>query len=150
MSQILKTIDVNVPVNTSYNQWTQFEKFHEFLPEVDSIVQVDDTHTDWTVSVAGVTRKFSTVIAEQIPDNRIAWTSTNGEVDHAGVATFHKLSDTTSRVAIQIDWEPTGLLEKAGAALNIPDQAVQHALDKFKEYVEAQGIADGAWRGTVA
>ncbi len=150
MSQILKAIDVEVPVNIAYNQWTQFESFHEFLPEVDSIVQVDDTHTDWTVSVGGVTKKFSTVIAEQIPDDRIAWTSTNGDVDHAGVATFHKLSDTSSRVAIQIDWEPEGLVEKAGAALNIPDHAVQHALDKFKDYIEAKGIADGAWRGSVA
>src|SRR6187402_3704109 len=112
MSQIIKTADIAVPVHIAYNQWTQFETFSSFLPEVDEIVQVDDTHTSWTVTIAGVTKRFSTVIAEQIPDDRIAWTSTGGDVDHAGVATFHKLSDTESRVAVQIDWQPEGIVEK--------------------------------------
>lgn len=102
------------------------------------------------VSIAGNTREFDTVISEQIPDDRIAWTSTGGEVDHAGVVTFHKLSDTTSRVAVQIDWEPSGLIEKAGAALDIPDRAVQRELENFKKYIETEGAADGAWRGSVS
>ena len=89
------------------------------------------------------------MITEQIPDDRIAWNSTGGEVYHAGVVTFHKLSDTTSRLAVQIDWEPEGFLEKAGAVLNVPDVAVKAELANFKKFIESRGAEDGAWRGTV-
>lgn len=149
MAQVLETIDVDVPVSTSYNQWTQFEEFPHFLSFVDQITQQDATHNHWKVNIAGSEREFDTVIAEQVPDDRIAWTSTGGQVDHAGVVTFHKLSDTTSRVAVQIDWEPEGFVEKAGAALDIPDRAVKSELTNFKEFIENQGSADGVWRGTV-
>ncbi|HEV7743324.1 MAG TPA: SRPBCC family protein [Pseudolysinimonas sp.] len=149
MSQVIETTDVEVPVGTAYNQWTQFEEFPRFLSYVDSVTQQDDTHEHWKVTIAGVTREFDTVITEQIPDDRIAWTSTGGEVDHAGVVTFHKLSDTSSRVAVQIDWDPEGLLEKAGAALSVPDRAVAGALKNFKDFLEARGSEDGAWRGSV-
>ncbi|MCU1416678.1 MAG: cyclase [Schumannella sp.] len=149
MSQVIETTDVEVPVRTAYNQWTQFEEFPKFLSYVDSVTQQDDTHEHWKVTIAGVTREFDTVITEQIPDDRIAWTSTGGEVDHAGVVTFHKLSDTSSRVAVQIDWDPEGLLEKAGAALSVPDRAVAGSLKNFKDFLEARGSEDGAWRGSV-
>lgn len=149
MAQVLQTIDVDVPVNISYNQWTQFEEFPKFLSVVDSITQQDETHNHWVVSIAGNTREFDTVITEQIPDDRIAWTSTGGEVDHAGVVTFHRLSDTSSRVAVQIDWETTGFIEKAGAALDVPDHAVKAELANYKKYIKEQGTADGAWRGSV-
>lgn len=149
MAQVIETIDVDVPVTTAYNQWTQFESFPEFLSMVDSITQVDDKTNHWVVTIGGSTREFDTVITEQIPDDRVAWTSTGGEVDHAGVVTFHKLSDTSSRLAVQIDWEPQGFLETAGAALDIPDRAVKAELEHFKDFIEAQGVADGGWRGTV-
>jgi len=149
MAQVVQTIDVDVPVNIAYNQWTQFESFPEFLSVVESITQGDDEHLLWKVRVGGASREFTTVITEQIPDDRIAWTSTGGEVDHAGVVTFHRLSDTSSRVAAQIDWEPEGFVETAGAVLHIPDAAVQAELKNFKKYIEDKGIADGAWRGTV-
>ena len=149
MAQVIEAIDVQVPVHISYNQWTQFETFPKFLSVVDEITQIDDKTNHWTVTIAGAKREFDTVITEQIPDDRIAWTSTGGEVDHAGVVTFHKLSDTTSRVTVQIDWEPEGFIESAGAALHIPNAAVKKELTNFKDYIDAHGIADGAWRGTV-
>lgn len=149
MDQVVETIDIDVPVHIAYNQWTQFETFPEFLPEVEQVTQLDDLHNLWTVRVAGATREFATVITEQLPDDRIAWTSTGGEVDHAGVITFHKLSDTSTRAAVQIDWEPSSPLEKIGAALNVPAAAVKHALSRYKVYLEERGIADGAWRGEV-
>ena len=149
MAQVVQTIDVDVPVGTAYNEWTQFENFPRFLSFVESITQQDDTHNHWKVNIGGNEREFDTVITEQVPDDRVAWTSTGGEVDHAGVVTFHKLSDTSSRLAVQIDWEPEGFIEKAGATLNIPDHAVHSELEHFKEYIEKQGTADGAWRGTV-
>jgi len=149
MPQVVETVDVDVPVTTAYNQWTQFEEFPQFLSFVESITQQDATHNHWKVNIAGSEREFDTVITEQLPDDRIAWTSTGGEVDHAGVVTFHKLSDTTSRLAVQIDWEPEGFIEKAGAALGIPNRAVKAELEKFKEFIESRGTADGAYRGTV-
>jgi len=149
MVQIIESIDVNVPVGTSYNQWTQFESFPHFLDEVESITQTDDTHSHWKVKVGGVEREFDTVISEQHPDERVAWTSTGGDTEHAGVVTFHKLSDTTSRVTVQIDWEPEGFVEKAGAALGLGKHAVKKDLENFKEFIEKQGSETGAWRGDV-
>lgn len=150
MSQVVETIDVDVPVTVAYNEWTQFESFPRFLSFVEQITQIDDTHVHWRVRVAGVEKEFDTVITEQHPDERIAWTSTGGEVDHAGVITFHRLSDTSCRLAVQIDWEPESLLEKAGAMLNVDDSALKRSLRQFKEVVEREGNPDGAWRGDVS
>jgi len=149
MAQIIENIDVNVPVGTAYNQWTQFESFPHFLDEVESITQSDDTHTHWKVKIGGAEREFDAVITEQHPDERVAWTSTGGDTNHAGVVTFHKLSDDTSRVTVQIDWEPEGLLEKAGAAIGVGKHAVKKDLENFKEFIEGQGSETGAWRGDV-
>lgn len=149
MSQIIETIDVDVPVSTAYNQWTQFEEFPRFIEQVESITQKDDTHLHWKVSVGGQVREFDAEVTEQHPDERVAWNSTGGEVDHAGVVTFHKLSDSQSRVTVQLDWEPEGLLEKLGSAVGAPTHAVKDALRHFKEYIEGKGTPDGAWRGDV-
>ena len=149
MTQVIETIDVDVPVSVAYNQWTRFEDFPKFLDEVDSITQVTDTLTEWTVSVAGQTRTFEAEITEQHPDERVAWTSTGGEVDHAGVVTFHKLSDTETRVTVQIDWTTDGILEKLGAAIGSDGRAIKKDLANFKQYIESKGQADGAWRGDV-
>ena len=148
MTQIIETIDIDAPVSAAYGRWTRFEDFPSFLDEVDSITQDSDTRTSWTVTVGGQTRHFATEITEQHPDERVAWNSTGGDVDHAGVVTFHKLSDATSRVTVQIDWEPEGVVEKVGAVVGIPAHAVKHALEKFKAHVEEHGGAEG-WRGDV-
>ena len=149
MAQVVETVDVDVPVSVAYNQWTQFESFSEFLSVVENVVQQDETHLHWRVKIAGSTREFDSVITEQIPDDRIAWTSTGGEVDHAGVVTFHTLDETKSRVAVQIDWDPDGFIETSGAALNLPDLAVKAELNNFRNYIQGRGQAGGAWRGTV-
>ena len=150
MASITESIDVNVPVTTAYNQWTQFETFPEFLSFVDSVTQIDDVTNRWSVTIAGVQREFLTKITEQHPDERVAWNSTGGEVDHAGVVTFHRLDDTTTRVTVQLDWEPEGLKEKLGAAIGIDDRAVRKDLANFKEFIESRGGETGAWRGDVS
>jgi uncharacterized membrane protein len=149
MSQVIETVDVDVPVDQAYNQWTQFETFPQFLSFVKEITQQDATHNHWTVSVGGVTREFDTVITEQHPDERVAWTSVEGEVHHAGVVTFHRLSEDSTRVTIQIDWEPEGLVEKAGSALQIDDRQVKADAKRFKEFMEKRGSETGAWRGDI-
>jgi len=150
MAQVIETIDVDVPVRVAYNQWTQFEEFPQFMGGVDSIVQQDATHLHWTVSVGGVEREFDAEITEQHPDERVAWNSVGGDENHAGVVTFHRLSDAETRVTVQIDWEPTGLLEKAGAVLGADDRSVKKDLEHFKEYIESRGAESGAWRGDVS
>jgi len=149
MSQVQETIDVDVPVDVAYNQWTQFEEFPRFMEGVESVTQTDDTHTHWVTSIGGVTREFDAEITEQHPDERIAWTSTGGDSKHAGVVTFHRLSESSTRVAIQIDWEPEGLAEKAGAAVGVDDRRVKGDAQRFKEFIEGRGTETGGWRGDV-
>lgn len=149
MARIIETIDVDVPVSSAYNQWTQFEDFPRFLSFVESITQTDDTHTRWVVTVGGAEREFDAEITEQHPDERVAWNSVGGDENHAGVVTFHKLSDAETRVTVQIDWEPSGLLEKAGAAFGVDDHAVKKDLANFKEFIESHPRETGAWRGDV-
>ena len=124
MPQVIETVDVNVPISVAYNQWTQFEEFPHFLTYVESITQVTETLTEWKVKVGGTEREFEANITEQHPDERVAWNSTGGQVDHAGVVTFHKLSDTETRVTVQLDWEASGLLEHLGAALGVDNHAI--------------------------
>lgn len=149
MAQIIETVDIDAPVSAAYNAWTRFEEFPRFLDDIDSITQDTDTRTTWRVTIAGQTREFSTDITEQHPDERVAWNSTGGEVDHAGVVTFHKLSATTSRMTVQIDWEPEGLLEKVGSAVGVPKAAVKRQLDRFKAHVESGAARPDGWRGDV-
>jgi uncharacterized membrane protein len=149
MSQVQETVDVDVPVRTAYNQWTQFESFPEFMDGVESITQIDPTRNHWVTKIAGVTREFDTEITEQHPDERVAWKSIGGETRHAGVVTFHRLNDTQTRVAIQIDWEPSGLTEKVGSAVGVDDHQVKADAKRFKEFVEHQGTETGSWRGDI-
>ena len=149
MSQIQQSIDVEVPVRTAYNQWTQFESFPNFMSGVESITQLDDKRLHWVTSIAGVEREFDAEITEQHPDERVAWASTGGDAKHAGVVTFHRLDDAKSRVMVQIDWQPSGIVEKVGAAVNIDEHRVKGDLERFKDYIEATGHESGGWRGDV-
>ncbi|MBN9194405.1 SRPBCC family protein [Microbacterium sp.] len=149
MTEIIESIDVDVPVRTAYNQWTQFESFPHFLDEVTSITQLNATHTHWVVEIGGQTREFDAEITEQHPDERVAWTTTGGETKQAGVVTFHKLSDTTSRVTAQITWEPQGFIESAASLVGVGGHAVKKDLQNFKEFIESRGAETGEWRGDV-
>jgi uncharacterized membrane protein len=148
MSQVEESIEVAVPVRTAYNQWTQFETFPEFMGGVDQISQLDDRKLHWKVSVGGQEREFDAEITEQHPDERIAWKSTDGTT-HAGVVTFHKLTPDETRVTVQMEWQPEGVAEKAGALVGIDDRQVQNDLDRFKSFIEDRGQETGAWRGEV-
>ncbi|OLT55234.1 SRPBCC family protein [Cellulosimicrobium sp. CUA-896] len=149
MSTVTQSIDVAVPVRTAYDQWTQFEEFPRFMEGVEEIRQLDATHTHWRTKIGGVEREFDATITEQHPDERVAWNSTSGP-DHAGVVTFHKLADAETRVTVQLDWSPEGVVEKAGDALQLDERRVKGDLGRFKEYIESRGVETGAWRGDVS
>ncbi|WIM94801.1 SRPBCC family protein [Actinoplanes oblitus] len=149
MSTVTEFVDVNVPVRTCYDQWTQFEEFPRFMDGVAEIHQLDDTHLHWKTTIAGVTREFDAEITEQLPDERVAWTATEGE-KQAGVVTFHRLDDTHTRVTVQLDFDPQGFVETAGDKLGMVDRRVKGDLHRFKEFIESRGgITTGAWRGKV-
>jgi len=151
MKTITRSIDVEVPVRTAYDQWTQFEEFPAFMKDVERIEQLDQTTLRWHVKIAGIKRSFETTITEQTPDQRIAWTTQPGsDTFHAGVVTFHRLDDGLSRVTLQMDVEPDGVVEKVGSALGITEANIQRDLDGFKEFIESRGQETGAWRGEVS
>ena len=148
MGSYTHSIDVNRPVRTCYNQWTQFEDFPQFMEGVLSVRQQDDAHLMWDVDIAGVSRQFNATITEQMPDERIAWTTTDGPYQ-AGVVTFHRLSNDSCRVTLQMDFEPQGMAEKAGDMLGIVRGRIEGDLRRFKEFIEDEGYETGAWRGRV-
>ena len=147
-STIEESIEVNVPVSTAYNQWTQFEDFPKFMKGVHEVRQIDDTHLHWRADVAGKEQQWDSEITEQIPDDRIAWRSTSGR-KNAGVVTFHKTSDTSARVMLQMDYKPQNVVEEVGAAFGAVKVQAKEDLKGFKEFVESRGTATGAWRGSV-
>jgi uncharacterized membrane protein len=148
VSTVTESVDVHVPVRTAYNQWTQFEEFPRFMDGVREIRQLDDTHLHWKTEIGGVKREFDAEITEQIPDERVAWKSIEGE-KQAGVVTFHRLDDDHTRVTVQMDFDPQGMVETAGDKLGMVDRRVKGDLKRFREFIEDQGGESGAWRGEV-
>ncbi len=148
MSTIEESIDVQVPAQTAYNQWTQFEEFPQFMEGVKTVQQMDDVTLHWTAEVAGQERSWEAKITEQIPDERIAWTSTTG-TGNAGVVTFHRLDDNTTRIMLQLEVYPEDFKEKVGDWLQIPRLRVKGDLQRFKDFIESRGTETGAWRGEV-
>ncbi len=148
MPTIDETIDIDVPISTAYNQWTQFEEFPKFMGGVDEIRQVDDTLTHWKTSIGGVDREFDAKIIDQEPDRQIGWRSIDGTT-HEGHVRFESLGATSTRVSVQTRWEPESLVEKAGAAVGADDHQVKADLKRFKEFIESRGAETGGWRGDV-
>jgi len=147
MATVRKSIDVEVPVSTADNHWTLFESFPGFMAGVGSITQRDDSHTPWVVKVGGVERRFDTEITEQVPDQVIAWPSIGGDTGHQGRVAFQSLGPTSTRVDIALGWQPEGLVEKAGAALDFDQRQVDKSAEDFKQFIESRGVGAGGWRG---
>jgi uncharacterized membrane protein len=148
MSKVERSIDVDVPVHTAYNQWTQFEEFPRFMEGVERVKQLDNRRLFWQASIAGVKKEWDAEITEQTPDERVAWKSLSGATN-AGVVTFHRIADDVTRVMLQLDYEPEGVIESAGAALGLVEHRVMGDLKRFKEFIEQRGSETGAWRGEI-
>lgn len=148
MTSVEESIEVGVPVTVAYNQWSQFEEFPHFMEGVERVEQLSDTRNRWNTDIAGVKREFETEITEQAPDQRIAWHTVDGPTQ-AGVVTFHRLSDETCKVMLQMDFDPEGLTEQIGDKLGFVKRRVKGDLGRFKEFIESRGTETGAWRGEV-
>ena len=148
MPTIEESIEVEVPVTTAYNQWTQFEEFPSFMEGVERIDQTDDAHLHWVVEFGGERHEWDAEITEQIPDERVAWKNTDGK-ENAGVVTFHRLNDERTKIMVQMDWVPEGIKESIGSALGFDNRRVKGDLERFKELIESRGVESGAFRGEV-
>nr|WP_294693259.1 SRPBCC family protein [uncultured Friedmanniella sp.] len=146
-TKVDKSIEVNLPVRTVYNQWTQFEDFPQFMNGVTSVTQLGDDRLQWVAEIAGVKRQWEARILEQVPDQKVAWAATEGATN-AGSVTFEDLGGRT-RVHLFLEYEPEGLVEKIGDKLNVVENQAEGDLDRFKAFVESEGYATGAWRGSV-
>ncbi|MFI1970650.1 cyclase [Streptomyces cinnamoneus] len=149
MTQIEESIEVAVPVTTAYNQWTQFEDFPQFMEGVERIEQRGPTLTHWVTKTGGVRREFDAVITEQIPDERVAWTTVAGEVRQAGVVTFHRLTPERTKVMVQFDHDPDGVVDTVGDKLGFVRRQTKGDLERFKSFIESRGLETGQWRGRV-
>jgi uncharacterized membrane protein len=148
MGKVEQSIEVNVPVTTAYNQWTQFEEFPEFMEGVESVRQVDDKTLEWKASVAGNDETWMAEITEQTPDQRVAWHSTTG-AKNAGSVDFHHVDDNKTLVTLTMDWEPEGAVQAVGDALGFDDRRIKGDLERFKEFIESRQSETGAWRGEI-
>jgi uncharacterized membrane protein len=148
MANAVKYVEVDVPATVAYNQWTQYEEFPRFMEGVEEVRQLDDQQLHWRAKVGGKVEEWDARITEQVPDERIAWTSITG-AKNAGVVTFHTLADDKSRVTLQMDYEPETVTENVGSALGVVGRRIEGDLHRFKEFVESRGHETGAWRGTI-
>jgi uncharacterized membrane protein len=148
MERVERSIDVDVPVSTAYNQWTQFEEFPRFMEGVESVTQLDDTRVRWVANVAGERKEWDSQITEQKPDEVIAWMGF-GEADNMGRAFFEPLPNGGTRIEVKIDYEPQGAKEKVGDWFGVVDRRLAGDLDRFKEFIESRGSETGAWRGEI-
>jgi uncharacterized membrane protein len=148
MASIERSIEVEVPVRTAYNQWTQFEEFPRFMEGVESVRQLDDKRLHWRADIGGKIKEWDAEITEQRPDERIAWTSRGG-AQNAGVVTFHRLADNRSKVMLQLEYDPEGVVENLGDAAGVVSTRIKGNLERFKEFIESRGRETGAWRGEI-
>ena len=148
MERIEKTVEVDCPIRTVYNQWTQFEDFPKFMAGVKEVRQIDDTHLHWAAEVWGKDEEWDAEITEQTPDQRISWKTVGGAAN-AGTVRFEQLAPDRTRVRLTMAYEPEGVIENVGSKLGVMDRQVQTSVDDFKKFIENRGEETGEWRGKV-
>jgi uncharacterized membrane protein len=148
METIRESIEVDVPVSTAYNQWTQFEEFPQHMEGVESVKQLDDTHLHWNAEIGGKSRDWRAEIVEQVPDAKVAWRAEDGNGPN-GVVEFEPLGQDKTLVTVEIAYEPEGLTEQLGSKVGFDNRQVRNDLERFRELIESRGVESGAWRGEV-
>jgi uncharacterized membrane protein len=148
MATVNESIEVDVPVSTAYNQWTQFEEFPRFMEGVESVRQLDDTHLHWVAEFGGERHEWDAEISRQEPDRVVSWRARDGKY-LSGEVQFEPLGTDRTRIDVEMVWEPEGLKEELGSMLGSDSRRVKGDLERFKEFVERRGVETGAWRGEV-
>ena len=148
MSTVEKSIEIELPVTTVYNQWTQFEDFPQFMEGVERVTQLDDTRLHWVAEIAGAKREWDAEIVDQQPDQRIAWRSIDG-TGNGGSVTFQPVGTSTTLVTLELEFEPEGLAETVGDKLGFVAKQTEGDLKRFKSFIEGRQVETGAWRGQV-
>ena len=148
MNTVTESIEVDVPLRTAYNQWTQFEEFPQFMEGVKSVTQIDDTSLRWVAEVGGEQQEWQAEIVDQEPDSRIAWEAVGGNGPN-GIVAFEPIDQATTRILVTFEWKPQGAKESLGAFLGLDSRRVKQDLTRFKELIETRGFETGAWRGEV-
>lgn len=146
---IIEDIDVGVPVREAYDQWTQFQEFSRFAKGVVAVDQQDETTTQWHVKIAKSTRSWRGSITEQVPDERIAWTSEGAKATTRGVVTFHPLGDNLTKVLLVLEYFPKGVVEKVGGLFRAQGRRARLDLKLYRTFVMMRGEATGGWRGEI-
>jgi uncharacterized membrane protein len=146
--RISESIEIDLPVRTVYDQWTQFEEFPRFMHGVEEVRQIDDRHLHWKAKVAGQEREWDAEITDQAPDHRVTWRSTDG-VSNSGVVLFEPLGPDRTRVNLELDYAPEGAVEKIGETIGVPARQVENDLERFKDFIENRGAETGGWRGEI-
>jgi uncharacterized membrane protein len=150
METVKESIDVNVPVSTAYNQWTQFEEFPKFMEGIQSVQQLDDIHVQWVAEIGGKSRQWTTEITEQQPDKKVAWKTIDGEVKNDGAVSFEEIAGGQTRVNVEMDVEGESTAEDVAAdLLGVVKSQVRGDLERFKQLIENRDEETGAWRGEV-
>ncbi|WP_082046271.1 SRPBCC family protein [Arthrobacter sp. L77] len=147
-TKVEKSILVNVPVSIVYNQWTQFEEFPHFMGGVKSVTQLDNQRLNWVVEIGGIRRQWDATILEQVPDKKVSWAATEGATN-AGSVSFDDVGGGQTQVHLVLEYEAEGLVEKIGDKLNVVENQAEGDLNRFKAFIEDEGYATGAWRGSV-
>lgn len=147
-TRVEKSIEIEKPVRTVYNQWTQFESFPQFMEGVERVEQRDDKRLHWVAQIGMADREWDAEIVEQTPDQVIAWKAT-GETTNDGRVTFEQVAADRTRVNLVFEYEPENLVEKAGDKLKVVDKRIEGDLERFKKFIEERGAEEGAWRGEI-
>jgi uncharacterized membrane protein len=145
---VQQSVDVAVPIETAYNQWTQFEDWPEFMHRVTRVTQEDDCTVSFATKIWGKTKEFEAKIDTQRPDERIKWRVSSG-ITHTGVVTFHELAPRLTRIELTFDVAPGSLIEKAARGMRHVKRAARADLHRFKAFIEMNELETGAWRGVI-
>jgi uncharacterized membrane protein len=141
-------IEIDAPLSTTYNQWTQFEEFPRFMEGVEEVKQLDETRLHWVAKVGGKRAEWDAKILSQDPDKRISWESEDGKQTR-GTVTFEEVDPSRTRVRLAMTYVPEGVVEQAGSAMGLDRRRVRGDLQRFKEQIEQQGSESGSWRGKI-
>jgi uncharacterized protein YndB with AHSA1/START domain len=147
-TKVEKSVVVDVPIDTVYDQWTQFEEFPHFMDGIAEIRQLDDRTTHWVATIGGVRREWNATILEQIPNQKVAWAATEGATN-AGAVYFSSAAPGQTTVRLELEYEPEGLIENVADKVGVVGRRAEADLEKFKSFIEDEGYATGAWRGTI-